>query len=66
MISSFPRNRRFSWTLGRDDSFSLEARVAFQPGRKNSGVFIISGERMAGEIEVSVNTVFLAGKDVVI
>lgn len=38
----------------KSERLSLESIVAFQPGRKNSDV-IISGERRAGKIEISVN-----------
>lgn len=54
LADSFPWAKRFSSVSGRIESFFLESRVAFQPGRKNADV-IISGERRAGKIEVSVN-----------
>lgn len=38
----------------KSESLSLQTTVAFRPGKKNSDV-IISGERMAGKIEISVN-----------
>lgn len=55
LANSFPWAKRFSSVPGRIESFFLESRVAFQPGRKNTADVIISVERRAGKIEVSVN-----------